>query len=85
MKSFDYLVQSCDGIHARPATLIVSKAKEYKSEITITNKEKTVDSKRMIAVMSLNAKKGDKLKIVINGEDEEKAYDELLMFFKENI
>ena len=28
MKSFDYFVKACEGIHARPATLIVSKAKE---------------------------------------------------------
>ena len=85
MKSFDYFVKTCEGIHARPATLIVSKAKEYKSEITITNKEKTVDAKRMIAVMSLNAKQGDSLKIIIKGEDEDVAYAELLILFKENI
>ena len=85
MKSFDYFVKTCEGIHARPATLIVSKAKEFKSEITLTNKEKTVDAKRMIAVMSLNAKLGDSLKVVINGDDEDVAYDELYMLFKENI
>lgn len=56
MKSFNYIIQSSEGIHARPATLIVNASKEFSSQITITNKDKTVDGKRMIAVMSLNAK-----------------------------
>jgi len=85
MKSFNYLIQTSEGIHARPASLIVSTSKEFSSNITITNKDKTVDAKRMIAVMSLNAKKGDNLEIVINGEDETKAYEKLFNLFKENI
>ena len=55
------------------------------TKYAITNKDKTVDAKRMIAVMSLNAKKGDNLEIVINGEDETKAYEKLFNLFKENI
>jgi phosphotransferase system HPr (HPr) family protein len=85
MKVFKYLIQSDEGIHARPATLIVSCAKMFKSSITITNNEKSVDGKRMIAIMSLNGKKGEELEIRIEGEDEEEAFDALLKVFKEKL
>ena len=85
MKSFNYIIQSSEGIHARPATLIVNASKEFSSQISITNKDKIVDGKRMIAVMSLNAKKGDEVIVNINGEDEEKAFEKILNLFKENI
>ena len=85
MKSFRYLIETSEGIHARPATLIVTESKKYTSSIKITNNDKTVDAIRMIAVMSLNAKKGDILGIEINGEDEDLAFNNLISLFKENI
>ena len=69
MKVFEFLIQSEEGIHARPATVITNLCKQFTSTIKITNKETTVDGRRMIAVMSLNAKKGDSLRVTIEGEE----------------
>lgn len=85
MKKFEHSVKSEEGIHARPATLIVTSAKTFNSNITIKCKDKKVDAKRMIAIMSLNAKKNDILEVEIEGLDEQKAYETLLNIFKENI
>lgn len=85
MKVFEFLIQSEEGIHARPATVITNLCKQFTSTIKITNKETTVDGRRMIAVMSLNAKKGDSLRVTIEGEDEQQAYDALLKTFKETL
>ena len=85
MKYFEYLIQSNEGIHARPATIITTISKKYQSKITIANNDNTVDGKRMIAVMSLNGNKGDIIKVTIEGEDEEQAYNTLLIAFKENL
>ena len=85
MKTFDYLIKTNEGIHARPATLIVTNAKQFQSQITIKNKDKEVDGKRMIAIMSLNAKQGDILQVTISGEDEQLAFEKLFTLFKENI
>lgn len=52
------------GIHARPANIIVESAKEYEGEITISNKRKVVNAKNNFEVLTLNAKKGAKLKIL---------------------
>ena len=59
MLKFKYHIGSDEGIHARPATNIVTCAKKFISNITINNNDKTADAKRMIAIMALNAKKDD--------------------------
>lgn len=85
MKSFKYLVTINEGIHARPATMIVNAAKQFHSDIVIRKHNNQVDCKRIIALMSLNANKGDLLEIEINGTDEEEALIALVKVFKENI
>lgn len=85
MLKFKYHIGSDEGIHARPATNIVTCAKKFISNITINNNDKTADAKRMIAIMALNAKKDDILEIIIEGQDEEVAYKELLKIFEENL
>ena len=85
MKSFKHIIISNEGIHARPANLIVNIAKTFQSSILIKNKDKIVDGKRMIAIMSLNAKKDETLEVIIEGVDEEQEFEKLLTLFKENI
>lgn len=85
MKEFTYKI--CDelGIHARPAGLLVKKASEFKSEITIYKNEKSADLKRLFAVMGLAVKKDDTIRVTVSGEDEDNATTELEGFFKNNL
>lgn len=84
MSKFSYTVTDEVGIHGRPAGVLVKKASEFKSNITIACKGKTADAKRIMAVMSLGAKKGDKVDVTIDGADEAAAAKELEAFFKAN-
>lgn len=84
MSKFSYTVTDEVGIHGRPAGVLVKKASEFKSNITIACKGKTADAKRIMAVMSLGAKKGDKVDVTIDGADEAAAAKELEEFFKAN-
>lgn len=85
MKSFDYVITDDQGIHARPAGLLVKSTSTFNSSITISKDGKEVDAKRIIGVMSLGAKKGEKVTVTANGDDEAKAIDTLKTFFKENL
>ena len=85
MKEFSYTITDKIGIHARPAGLLVKKANEFVSDIKISKGEKTVDAKKIFGIMSLAAKYDEKVKITVNGEDEDLAAVELEKFFKENI
>ena len=77
MKQFEYVIKDELGVHARPAGLIVKKAKEFESEIIITKADKSANSKKLIALMGLAIKQGDRITVKISGEDEDKAAAEM--------
>ncbi len=85
MKEFVYVITDKEGIHARPAGIVVAEAKKYASNVTITNKGKSVDLKRIFGVMSLCAKCGEEVMIKVEGADEEAAVAALEKVFKENL
>ena len=62
MKEFTYVIQDAEGLHARPAGLIVKLAQAMDSRVTLTANEKTADCKRLFAVMKLAAKCGQELR-----------------------
>ena len=85
MKEIKHIIKDPQGIHARPAGVLVKKAGELSSKITLSNKGKQADAKRILAVMSLGAKSGEELDFLIEGEDESSAYEALVEFLKENL
>lgn len=85
MKEFNYTIKDELGIHARPAGLLVKKAGEFTSNITITKDTKKADAKKLFAIMSLGIKMGDTIKIEISGDDEDKALTGIEEFIKGNL
>ena len=85
MKEFKYVVTDPEGLHARPAGILVKKAVEFQSKIMIDKAGKAADAKRILGVMGLGVKKGEEVTITAGGEDEETAIVALEAFFKENL
>ena len=77
MKEFKYVVTDPEGIHARPAGILVKQAAGYTSSVKI--------AKRIFGVMGLGVKTGEEVTITVEGDDEDKAFAELEAFFKENL
>ena len=73
MKEIKYVVSDPQGIHARPAGVLVKTAAGFKSKITITKGEKSGDLKRIFGVMGLCVKQNDEVTITCEGEDEDAA------------
>lgn len=70
------------GIHARPATIIVNKAGNFSSEVTIEYKDKAVNLKSILGVMSLGIPTDSEITIKAEGADEQKAIDEIYEVIK---
>lgn len=85
MKSFNYTIKDAQGIHARPAGVLVKEAGRFKSDITIEKDGKTADAKRIFAVMGLGVKSGETITVNIDGEDEDKAASSLQEFLQNNL
>ena len=85
MKSFNYTIKDPNGIHARPAGVLVKEAGSFKSDITIEKDGKKADAKRIFAVMGLGVKSGETITVNIEGEDEDKAASSLQEFLQNNL
>lgn len=66
------------GLHARPAALFVQEANKFSSDIFVVKKEKKVNAKSIMGIMSLAISSGTEIKIEANGSDEEQAVQSLV-------
>ncbi|MCR4629902.1 MAG: HPr family phosphocarrier protein [Bacillota bacterium] len=85
MKEFEYVIKDEIGIHARPAGVLVKAAKEFSSRIIVEKGEEKADMRKMIQLMQLGAKCGDTIRVLIDGEDEELAAEEIGKKISENL
>ena len=85
MKQISYVITDPEGIHARPAGLLVKEANQFASAITIKKNDKEADAKRIFAVMGLAAKKDETIQITVDGSDEADAISAIENFLKNNL
>lgn len=85
MKTCYYTIKDAQGIHARPAGLLVKEASAFPCSITITKDGKQADAKRILGVMSLGVKCGQEIMITADGEKEEEAIARLSSFLEGNL
>ena len=86
MKKFAYTIQDANGIHARPAGLLVKTAKALDNTITLeTTAGKSAVASKLMAVMGLGIKQGDSVTVTVEGGDEEASAATIEKFFSENL
>ena len=73
----ELIPQGQEPFQSRSAALLVQEACKYASRILIEQGSKTVNVKSMMGVLSLGVPSGEKLILLIEGEDERKAADAL--------
>ncbi len=85
MKEFKYIITDPEGIHARPAGLLVKTAKEFGCDIKIAKGGKAMNCKAIFGIMGLGVKKGDEVTLTFDGEDEAVACEAVSRFMQENM
>ena len=81
----DYVILTPEGIHARPATALIRLTKKFKSVFSLKKDDKTIRLNSMLNIVSMGAKGGDTISVIIEGEDEEEAANAIDEFFKGNL
>ncbi|MFI4846863.1 MAG: HPr family phosphocarrier protein [Candidatus Makana argininalis] len=69
-----------NGIHTRPAAMLVIEAKKFISDITINSKGKVANAKSLFKLQSLDLSKNTTIEIIAEGKDEHKAINHLVKF-----
>ncbi|MER2090212.1 phosphocarrier protein HPr [Sporosarcina sp. JAI121] len=72
-----FTVTDAQGIHARPASVLVSTANKFKSDISLVHNNKKVNLKSILGVMSLGIGLDEEIKITATGIDEQDALNGL--------
>ncbi len=65
------------GLHARAASMFVKIAERYKCEVEMEKDGVKVNAKSIMGILMLAAPMGSTVKIITNGEDEDKCLEEL--------
>ncbi len=65
------------GLHARPAAQFVKIAGKFKSDIKVIKDGLEVNGKSIMGIMMLAAEPGSEIVVLIEGEDEQEAFDAL--------
>ena len=85
MAKFTYVITDEVGLHARPAGLLVKKAKELGAKITLACNGKTADATKIMANMAMGVMKDMEVEVTVEGDNADAAATELEAFFKENL
>ena len=65
------------GLHARAAAKLVTLASKFSSDVRVRKDAREVSGKSIMGVMMLAAAQGSQITLIVEGEDAEKALDEL--------
>lgn len=84
MKKETVVLKAETGLHARPASELAKLASKFKCNVEIIVGDKKINAKSILAIMSAGIKNNTELEIVCDGEDEEKALDEIIQAFNNN-
>ena len=76
----DILVNLEHGLEARPIALLVQEASKYDSKIYIQSKDRRVNAKSIMGMMTLALDNGDKLEVSADGDDEQVAVSGIEQF-----
>lgn len=66
-------IQNKLGIHTRAAAKLVDTAKKFGSKIELVFRDRCVDCKSIMSVITLGAQKDHIVDVIITGEDEQQA------------
>jgi phosphotransferase system HPr (HPr) family protein len=83
--SKDYIIIDPHGMHARPATALIKLSRQFKSGFCLKKNDTQIQMRSLLNILSLSAKCGDMISLIIDGEDEADASIAFDYFFNEEM
>ena len=69
MRRARFTVSNEIGLHARPAAMLVQVAQRFTAQIVVECRQHRADAKSIMGIMTLAARRGDVLSVIIDGPD----------------
>ncbi|NJD04261.1 MAG: HPr family phosphocarrier protein [Ruminiclostridium sp.] len=78
----EIIIKNKSGLQSKSAAVFIQKAANYKSSIWIEKHERKANAKSLLGLLSLSIGKGERIAVIVSGEDESKAAEELEEYLK---
>lgn len=78
----DVKVKNALGLHTRPAATIVKLLQSYKSTVSFTCKNETINARSIMSILMLAARKNTVLTVTVEGVDAEIVMSRLVNAFE---
>lgn len=78
MLSKKIIVSNASGLHARPASMFVTAAQKYKSNVTVRKGEESCNGKSIISIIASGITSGTEIEVLTDGPDELQAMNDLI-------
>ncbi len=78
------IIKNKVGLHARPASLFVQKAKKFKCSLRVSYGGREVDAKSILSVLTLGVNEGARVTLRAEGEDAAEALEEMSILVDSN-
>jgi phosphotransferase system HPr (HPr) family protein len=88
MRSAEIVIENDAGLHSRPGKIFVEHASKWTSTIRIENLTRNagpVDAKSILGLLTLGASRGHRIRLTVDGPDEEQALAALIKLIEEGI
>ncbi len=79
-----FVIKDEAGLHARPASILCSRAGQYQGDIDIIYNKKRYTLKSIMILMSLGVPKGGEITIEANGDGEKEIIEALTAILNEH-
>jgi phosphotransferase system HPr (HPr) family protein len=76
------IVAHADGLHARPAAMLVKLARSFACDVEIVCRDRTANAKSSVKIMLLGVKHGDEVTVRTRGADAADAFRRIADFLK---
>lgn len=80
MEVREIIIKNQSGLQSKSAAVFIQKASGYKSDIWIEKEERKANGKSLLGLLSLGIGFGSRVSIIAEGEDEDRAANELESF-----
>lgn len=77
MRAVEVEIVNPSGLHTRPGSAFVKRAREFVSSVTVVKGERRGNGKSLLTLMKVGAVLGDRVVIEADGPDEDRATEEL--------
>jgi multiphosphoryl transfer protein len=73
VRSEPLVVSNPSGLHARPAAVLASRAKQFTADIRLRRGDQEVNARSVVGIMGIEIARGDRIEIIASGPDADEA------------